>query len=226
MLALLRSPLRTSALALCALIAGCATPHVKAVRTSDRLQDFRVAVEDLQLKCTAASGSLTAVITRKDQDPKGALDAFDNDVDAVASAFKRAQSRLDSLNKQSEAYFDTWKEQAATLEDEDLKESSENRREALQAALEKVTKSFEPARTEAAAYLESLQDTLQYLGIDLTPQGISAAESKAKSTAKSSKGVCDELAEVLEAVKAAEPQFARAMPPQPVKQDGATTKKQ
>lgn len=212
-----RSSVLTSVCLTAALAAGCTTPHFRAVKTSDKLDDFRVAIVDLQAKVTAASAALTALATKPEHELVVALNEFDHEVDGLESAVKRADGRLADLHRHAEAYFVTWKEHAATIEDEELKESSEERRESLAAAVEHVTKAMDPAREEVTAYLAALQDTLKYLSIDLTPQGISAVEDKAKSTSKSSRSVHEQLAEVLEAVEKAAPQFARATPPEPAR---------
>lgn len=195
------------------LVAGCATPgHARAEKTADKLGALRSAVEELQVKVMATSTSLAAIVEKKDQDPAPAFEQLDDDVDALASALKRAEGRLAGVRKEAEAYMVTWKEQAATINDEELQKRSEQRREAVASAVEKVEQAMEPARTEIESYLTSLEDTVKYLSIDLTPPGIAAVEGKAKAASKTSKSVNETLAEVLEAVDAARPMFATPKP--------------
>jgi chromosome segregation ATPase len=195
------------------LAGGCATPgHARADKTADKLGALRSAVEELQVKVTATSTSLAAVVEKKEKDPGPAFEQLDDDVDALEGALKKAEGRLKGVRKEAEAYFITWKEQAATLNDADLQKRSEARREALASAVEKVEKAMEPARTEIESYLTSLQDTVKYLSIDLTAPGIAGVEGKAKAASKTSTSVNETLAEVLEAVDAARPMFATPRP--------------
>jgi outer membrane murein-binding lipoprotein Lpp len=202
--------------------AGCTSPgHAKAVKTADRLDHLNAAIDDLRSSVTATSTALTVLITKKDQDPAQAFQQFEDAVHALEGARKRADGRLDGVRAEAEAYFITWKEQAATINDEDLKERSEERRTELSAAVDRVTEAMAPAREKIDTYLASLHDTLKYLSIDLTPQGIASIDGRAKAASKSSKAVNETLGEVLEAALEAARLFAMARATGPKKSEEA-----
>jgi hypothetical protein len=217
-------PKRSIAAALVTLSLGASCTnlgHVKAVKTADRLGDLSVALDDLRARVTASAATLAALVAARDQDPGPAFAQFENSIGALASSQKRADQRLQGVREYADAYFLAWKEQAATIGDEDLKERSEERRNELSAAVEEVADEMGPVQEEITAYLSSLEDTLKYLSIDLTPQGISAIDGRAKDAAKTSKGLGDRLGEVLETVQRAAPQFAKARASTPRKGPGA-----
>jgi hypothetical protein len=218
--------MRPSAAALLSLaLAACVTPgHVKAVRTADRLEGLGLAVEELRSGITATADTLATLVAKKDQDAAAAFQAFEGAVHALESARRRLEGRVEGVREEAQAYFVTWKEQAATIEDEDLKERSEERRAELAAAVERVTKGMDPACKAVDAYLVSLRDTLKYLSIDLTPQGIASIDGRAKAASKSSKSVNEELSSLLATVQKAAPLFAtaRASVPQRVEHDSKT----
>lgn len=206
-------PMRSIAAALLSLAlgAGCATfGQVRAVKTADRLSDLSAAVEDLRNRVTAAATTLAALVAAKDQDPGPAFSQFASAVEALEGAQKRVDGRLQGVRDYAESYFQAWKEQASTIDDEDLKERSEERRAELSAAVENVVEEMGPMREEILAFHSSLRDTLKYLSIDLTPQGIGAIDGRAKDAGKTSKSLSDRLSEVLETIQQAAPQFARA----------------
>jgi 5'-deoxynucleotidase YfbR-like HD superfamily hydrolase len=194
-----------------ALAAGCNTPgHTRAVKTADRLDNLSAALQELQGYVTATSTTLSTLLTQKDQDPAPTFHQFESAVSGLERAWKRAEGHLNGVRAEAEAYFTKWKEQAATINDEDLKERSEERRTELAAAVEKVKKAMEPAHEKIETYVASLHDTLKYLSIDLSPQGIASIDGRAKAAGKSSKAVNEILGEALETVKGVAPQFAQA----------------
>jgi len=213
-----------SSLLFVALSGACVTSgHVRAVKTADKLGDLRAAIEDMRDKVTASSTTLTTLLNQKDQDPTLAFQDFESAVNGLASAQRRAHTTLEGVKQQAEAYFTTWKEQAATINDEDLKERSEERREQLTTAVAQVSKAMEPVHEEVDTYLASLRDTLKYLSIDLSPQGIASIDGRAKAASKSSKSVNDQLSEALEVVDKTAPMFAKARAAQPKKTSSSST---
>lgn len=201
-----------AAAAFCAaLTVACNSPgHVKAVKTADRLEELRASVEDLQTRVAATSTALAGLVAKKDQDAATAFHQLESSVHALESAQRRVDGRLEGMRSEAEEYFVTWKEQAATIGDEDLKEQSEERRAELASAVEKVTGALVPAREAIDAYLATSRDTLKYLSIDLTPSGIASIDGRVKDASKTAKSIHSKLEDVLASVRAAAPMFARA----------------
>lgn len=206
-------PMRSIAAALLALAlgAGCASfGQVRAVKTADRLGDLSSAIQDLQSRVKATATTLAALVAAKDKDPGPTYGQFESAVRGLESAQKRADLRLQGVREYAEVYFQSWKQEAETIGNEDLRELSEERRTELAEALGEVAEEMEPVREEISAYLSELQDTLKYLSIDLTPHGIGAIADRAKDASKDSESLCEGLDDVLEKVQEAAPQFARA----------------
>jgi chromosome segregation ATPase len=218
---------RSLALALAlALTASCNAPsHLRAIKTADRLEEFRLSIEDLRAQAAATSTALSALVASKDQDPSLAYQQLESAVHALESSQHHAHGRLRGIHEEADAYFEAWKEQAATIGDEDLKERSEDRRAELAEAVERVEKSAQPAHEALDAYLESLHDTLKYLSIDLSPSAIASIEGRSKSASKSVKAIHGKLEDVLECVKEVAPLFAtaRASTPRHVEMDQPST---
>jgi chromosome segregation ATPase len=178
-----------------ALAAGCTIPgHVKGVKTASRLDNLSSSIEELRSSVAASSTALTVLLARKDQDPTAAFHQFEGAVHALEGAQKRVDLRLEE----------------ATIDDEDLKEQSEERRVELAGAVDDVSSALEPAHEEIDSYLGSLRDTLKYLSIDLTSDGIASISDRAKSASKAARSIDGELEDVLETVREAEPKFALA----------------
>jgi chromosome segregation ATPase len=198
------------ALALASLASCNAPSHLRAVKTADRLEELRASIEELRNHVTATSTAFAALVSSKDQDPTQAYEQLENAVHALDTSRRRAEGQLHGVHEEADAYFLTWKEQAATISDEDLKEASEDRRAELAKAVERVEESMKPVRESLDAYEASLHDTMKYLSIDLAPPAIASIEGRSKSTTKSAKGIQDKLGDVLESLKDVAPLFATA----------------
>ena len=208
------------------LTASCNTPsHLRGVKTADRLEEFKASIEELRNHVTATSTALAALVACKDQDPSQAYEQLESSVHALESSRRRADGRLHGVHEEADAYFLTWKEQAATISDEDLKEQSEDRRAQLAKAVEKVEESMKPARESIETYMKSLEDTLKYLSIDIAPSAIASVEGRSKAATKSAKTIQDKLGDVLESVKSVAPLFstARASTPKRIVPDEPQT---
>lgn len=191
--------------------ASCNTPsHLRGVKTADRLEEFKASIEELRNHVTATSTALAALVASKEQDPSQAYEQLESAVNALESSRRRTEGRLHGVHEEADAYFLTWKEQAATISDEELKEKSEDRRAELAKAVERVEESMKPARESIDSYVKSFQDTLKYLSIDIAPSAIASIEGRSKAATKSAKTIQDKLGEVLESVKSVAPLFATA----------------
>ena len=194
-----------------ALLVGCATPgHVRAVKTADRLEDLRASIEELQNDTTATATALADVFARKDQDAEQAFQELETAVDALEGSRRRTEGRLESMRQEADQYFVTWKEQASTITDQDLKERSEDRCAKLMNAVERLESTLEPLFAAVDSHLASFEDTMKYLSIDLTPSSIAGIEGRSKDANKSAKSIHSKLSTALETLSEVAPLFTPA----------------
>ena len=194
-----------------AMATGCvASGHTRAVKTADRLDNLSSALEEVRASVNSSATTLSALVAKKGEDPTLTFQQFEDAVQSLKRARKRVDGHLAGVRTDADAYFNTWKEQAATINDEDLKERSEERRVELSEAVDRVTEAVRPACEKVDTYMASLHDTLKYLSIDLSPQGIASIDGRAKAAAKSAKSIDESMNDVLETVKKAAPLFASA----------------
>ena len=209
-----------------ALVVGCNTPgHVRAVKTADRLEELRASIEELQHDTTETATALADVLARKEQDPELAFQELESAVRLLQNSRRRAEGRLASMRQEAEQYFVTWKEQASTIVDKDLKERSEDRCAKLTSAVERVDGALKPAFESVDSHLASFEDTMKYLSIDLTPSSIGGVESRSKDANKSAKSIHSKLGTALEILAEVAPLFTppRTSAPRVNEDDGTTT---
>ena len=206
------------------LAVGCNTPgHVRAVKTADRMDELRSSIEELQSRTTATATTLAEVLASKDQNPEPAFQALESAVHELEGARRRTEGRLSALRGEADRYFVSWKEQAATITDKDLKEKSEERCAKLTSAVDRVERSLAPAFEAIESHMASFRDTVKYLSIDLTASSIGSIEGRSKDASKSAKSIHSKLNEALEIVNEVAPLFTRAQASAPRPSTGTDT---
>jgi hypothetical protein len=187
----------------------------KAESTAMSMDGLQKAIETLKAKVNAAAGSLANVVEKGAVDPKGPFEQYKRDVEAVEDGLSKAESNLKTIRSQGAKYFAEWEKQAATIHDEDLKKTAQERRTRLSKAIDDVGTAMDAAREEIKPFVSSIQDVQTYLSNDLTPAGIESIEGKSKQITKSADSIGDKLDDVYKALQKGAPEFKMAKPPPP-----------
>ena len=194
---------------------ACQSSGQQSDSTAMHMDELNAAVAAAKAKINAAAESLAAVVEKGDQDPAPSFEKYKKDVAEVESAAGQSESKLKSLQEQGQAYMAEWEKQAATITDEDLKKTADERRAKLSAAVKEVADAMTAAQAEITPYRAKLKDMETYLKNDLTPAGIKSIKDKSKQISKDAKSINEKLDEVAEALTKNAPQFKTAKPPPP-----------
>lgn len=195
-------------------VVGCAsTGSEKVDQTSTRIDAFGASIERLQGHVRDVAASLEQVVANASLDPKPAYKEFSGHADDVADATSRARTNLDKAKTEGAKLFEAWTSRLDTIADEDIRKSSQERRDELQKALATVAEEAEPCLTKLEAFVATTKDLDTYLGQDLTATGIKGISGKADDLADDAKDIVSDLDDVVAAARKAAPQFATAKPP-------------
>jgi chromosome segregation ATPase len=209
--------LATAVLAL-ASFQGCKSTGADEVeQTSSRLDAFSANIEKLQRTVADVSASLGQVVETASTDPKPAFKEFSKHAGALEESTKKARANLDKAQAEGAKLFEAWTKNLDTISDEDIRESSAERRDQLQKALGAVADEAAPALTDLEAYVATTKDLHTYLSQDLTPSGIKGISGKADDLADSAESITSDLDDVVDEAKKAAAKFATAKPPAPAK---------
>lgn len=199
------------AVSLCACKSG--DSHSRAESTAATMDQMGGVVAKARASAEAVGKSLRSVVDTADSDPAPAFAQFKRDLESMKSSRDDLYARDRSVQSQGRAYLAEWEKSNATIEDAELKETAEERRMKLQEALASLEKPMGALRAGLDPVLSSLEDLRKVLAADLTPAGIDAVASKAKS-ARSRAADLEELFDDLDsALKKVAPQFKLAKPP-------------
>jgi len=201
------------ALSLCACKSG--DSHSRADSTASSMDQMGGVVTKARASAEAVGTSLKAVVETADSDPAPAFAQFKRDLATMKSSRDDLYARDSSVQSQGRAYLAEWEKSNATITDPELKETAEARRLKLQEALASIEEPMVALRAGLDPVMASLEDLQKVLAADLTPAGIDAVASKAKSARGKASDLEDLFDDVDSALKKVAPQFKTAKPPPP-----------
>jgi len=100
------------------------------------------------------------------------------------------------MKAKGQAYFQKWEAELASIKNEDIRESSAERRKTIEASFSSLRNNYTEAKSAFEPLLDDLRDIRTALKADLTLSGIETLKSVAKKVDKESGSVSKELKEV------------------------------
>jgi chromosome segregation ATPase len=110
---------------------------------------------------------------------------------STSLASNAAKMRTDSTQ-----YFSEWNAQVQAMQNEDVRERSEDRRKAMEASFNKLDGQCQETRTALDKVVLDLKDIQTALKNDLTPSGIDALKPSVKKVDKAAASVSEALKEL------------------------------
>jgi hypothetical protein len=176
-----------------------------------RAEDFRKKMQDTsdELKSESEQLSKTMATLRSASTAKGdglrdAFGDFDKAVGNLESKTENVRKRATEMRAKGKDYFAAWQKEAAAIQDPALRKASEDRRVAMMAAHDSLTKSMTEGRGLLVALMGDLTDLRNFLGSDLTESGvasaqglITSAQAEAKTVETAMAGVQKQLGAIL-----------------------------
>lgn len=101
-----------------------------------------------------------------------------------------------TMDAKSQEYFLQWDTQIATVQNEDIKARSTERREAISASFKEIQNEYSEVRNEFKPLLSDLRDVRSVLSADLTLDGLKSIEGTVEDVSESSKPVKESLQEL------------------------------
>ncbi|MFB3817951.1 MAG: DUF2959 family protein [Candidatus Methylomirabilales bacterium] len=187
--------LAIAAVGLAAVIAGCAASGVERRQSVvSSMEDARSHVSRSRTQVAAATAALNGL-------PGKSGDALTAQYRQFVREYERLESLANDMGREAAAVRErgdrqlkAWQEEAAALQDPELRKRAEARRAEQAARYEAFA--TEAAQTERAlyAFLGDLRDIRRYLDLDLTPQGVASVRDKIAAANRRADPVMQNLA--------------------------------
>ncbi|HPC59955.1 MAG TPA: DUF2959 family protein [Verrucomicrobiota bacterium] len=175
---LAKSLVRTAALALAVglFTAGCATQgYKKADRTGINLQNFRKDVVEFKQALDASLARLNEVSQAAATNPRPAFEAYTKSLTRLGAASRRTDKQAQTLQKQGEAYFQQWQRDLETINNPEIRQVAQERKEQQKQLFERLDPLMKQLWSHYDPLFSDLQDLRKLLSQDLTESGIRAA---------------------------------------------------
>jgi hypothetical protein len=171
--------------ALC--LAGCAsTPHHKGDIAAVSLQNAASEVQGQSRALEVTMGSLDDLVNKPEPDLKPQFRRFSKSLDNLAGYARRNEQSQARVRNKSGDYFETWDQQIATMNYENIRTHSQERKTEVVNSFNSVNKRYREAQDAMGPLLAYLYDVRKVLDTDLTAGGIEAVKpiaSKARENA-------------------------------------------
>ena len=189
----------TLALALLAAQAGFACQSTDAGTSTG--ESIRMAADKIELGVKQLDETLLAlhaIVDSPGQDLNAQRKAYENALAALENTSKDVGSKSDDMNAKGKAYFAEWDAQIASIQNEEIRERSAERRKAIEASFSDLREKYEQTRGAFQPLMNDLRDVRTALQADTTMGGLESLKPVVKKVDKEAKNAKEELAELVE----------------------------
>lgn len=166
--------------------AGCASSssYEKAGKTSTSLQEAAVNIDKGEVQIDAALAALSDLVNAPNENIKPQFKEFESSVEKLESLSADVGKQALAMQAQGAAYFQQWDADLATIQNEDIRSRSTERKNVVAARFERVRASYVQARDAFVPFMSRLSDVRTALSADLTGEGLTSIKSAADKAKK------------------------------------------
>jgi chromosome segregation ATPase len=203
-----------SLLVLAALLSPACKSADKGSTTGDRITttSSKLDLGARQLESTVAA--LDALIQHPAPDLKPQRTAYEDALDDFSSTVKELKDSAAGMMKDGDAFMVEWDQQVKTIQNEDIREQSDDRRKAVEASFSKAKNEYGETKGDLDPLMQNLEDIRTALKADLTMNGIKSLESPAKKVRKQADSVGKSMKELSQRFAELSVEFSRNGPPE------------
>ena len=174
--------IRPALVILTCIAAGCSTTgYNNAQSTSKSLQATRASVAAADSQVVNTVKTLERMYNTPGADLVSLYKQLNKDISQVKKQAKDAQWRATSYRKNANQYLDAWSKELSTIADDSVRIQSAERREQVLAKFRAIERSAAACRQAYGPFIKELDGIAQYLGQDLTAQGLTAMTPQGKN---------------------------------------------
>ena len=178
---------------------GCSgTPSGKGESTGESLQAVadRLASAQAQLETTMAS--LETLAASPEDGLSANFKAYTSNLNKLDSSAKAVQKTADAMSKKGEAYLQKWDEDAAAIQNEEIRNRSQARQQEIRQQLTMTREHYEALAEGFRPLMADLRDIEAALKTDLTAGGVAAIKGPVSTAQERATTVLKRADEVME----------------------------
>ena len=172
-------------IAVTAFTAGCSSSpsssknYHKAGKTSTSLQETAVSIDKGEVQIDAVLVALSDLVNNPGSDLKPQFKQFEASVDKLSALAKDVREQAAAMQAKGAAYFQQWDADLATIQDEDIRSRSTERKNAVAARFDRVRSSYAVTNAAFVPFMSRLTDVRTALTTDLTSGGLGSIRGAA-----------------------------------------------
>jgi hypothetical protein len=185
-------------IAVIVLVFGCATSGKKpADKVGNSFVSFRDEVINLKKTVNHSMAFLDQTVQDADKDPRKSFKEFSKSVDQVGKAREKVGKRAADVRAAGDAYFKEWEKQLATMNNPEIRQMAEERKEKLNEIFGNFGPLVEQTNNDFDNFYSDVKDLRSFLSQDLTIAGVDAAKDIIKNTRESGDKVDQSLDDLI-----------------------------
>lgn len=173
-----------------AVLAGCASKqnYQQGAATGAGLM---AAADKVDLGITNIDqtlGSLNDLVNSPGGDLEPKLKTYNDNVNGLQTMYQNLQDAVTGARNNATVYLTNWDAKIATISNPDIKNSAQQRKDAVQSEINDVKKSYAQVRVDFDPFMANLKDIQTVLNSDLTAGGVASVKGAAdKATTSGNK---------------------------------------
>jgi chromosome segregation ATPase len=158
-----------------ALISGCSSPsYEKAASTSTSLQRAAEVIDQSNAQIEMVLAALSDLVTTPSADVETQFQTYTSLMEGLQSLSNHVREEASHMQTAGAAYFQTWDEELAKIQNEDIRARSTERKNEVSTRFERVRASYREATAHFEPFMSDLEDIHTALGTDLTAGGLAS----------------------------------------------------
>ena len=212
---------RALSLPLVVSLAGLACQSSSADKGASTGESITKAADQIDLGIQQIDATIAALhaITDSPGDLTAQRKAYEKALASLESTAEDVAETASAMRERGQAYFTQWDQQLATIQNEDIRERSAERREKIQENFKGLQADYDEAKEAFSPFLDNLRDIRTALQADATVSGIDALKPVVKKVDKDASSVTKELKDLVESFRELGVKLSRMgpKPPEPEK---------
>ncbi|MEO8629940.1 MAG: DUF2959 family protein [Betaproteobacteria bacterium] len=168
-------PFRSFAVVAALALSACAANQIE--RKQEAAQSARDVSGDIRAtnaQIDATLASLDSLMSADGSQLQPAFDRYSADVARMRTQAERINGDAADMRKQSQAYLTNWEKQHNEIQNQEVRNTSEQRRQTVMDRVQTVQASYDGSRTSLDQFIRNLDDVRIALRNDLTARGAAA----------------------------------------------------
>lgn len=165
-------------LATVALIAGCTTANYKqGAATASALTDSANRINEGNASIDQTLSNLNDLVSNPQPDLRKQYGKFSSSVDDLGATQRDVDDKAGNMKASGAAYFEKWDLELSKINNEDIRQRGETRKQDVAARFERIATRYSDTRAAFQPFMSDLRDVQRFLGTDLTVGGLAASQT-------------------------------------------------